>query len=109
MNMYEHIEMSSCSPFSKQVYRKLLSVPKGKVTTYKALGNAVGMKGYRAIGVVMNKNPFAPEVPCHRVIASDGSLHGYAFGLDKKEKILQEEGIFLVNGKVPESCILRTL
>jgi methylated-DNA-[protein]-cysteine S-methyltransferase len=109
MDIYQRIDASSCSSFAKQVYHTLLHVPRGKVTTYKALGDAVGVKGYRAIGRVMNKNPFAPDVPCHRVIASNGTLHGYASGLSNKEKILSEEGVSIEKGRIPESFILREL
>ena len=62
-----------------KVYRKLLEVPKGKVTTYGELGKAVGLKnGQRIIGTIMKKNRFPVIVPCHRVVKSDGKIGGYA-------------------------------
>lgn len=88
------------SEFAEKVYALLRKVPAGKVTTYKDLAIAAGTKGYRAIGQVMNKNPYAPEVPCHRVVASDGSIGGFAWGCEKKIEMLRKEGVELRNGKV---------
>lgn len=86
--------------FEEKVYDVLMKVPKGKVTTYKALANAVGSKGYRAVGQAMNKNPYAPSVPCHRVIASDGTLGGFASGVSKKIRMLKKEGIEIIGGRI---------
>ena len=67
------------SDLSSRVYKKLLEVPRGKVTTYAELAKAVGIEnGQRAIGNIMNKNPNPILVPCHRVVRSDGSVGGYA-------------------------------
>lgn len=88
------------SNFNERCYKLLRTVPKGKVTTYKALAEALGTKAYRAVGNAMNKNPYAPEVPCHRVVASNGSLHGFASGLNKKESMLKAEGVSVQNQKV---------
>ena len=86
---------------SIEVYRKLLQVPKGKVTTYGELAKAVGLKnGQRAIGMIMKKNPFPVIVPCHRVVKSDGKIGGYAYGLRVKSRMLGEEGIKIKNGKI---------
>ena len=60
-----------------KVYRKLLQVPKGKVTTYGELAKVVGLKnGQRVIGMIMKKNPFPVIVPCHRVVKSDSKIGG---------------------------------
>ncbi len=59
-------------------------------------------KAYRAVGTALNKNPYSPTIPCHRVINSDGSLGGYAFGKEKKIKLLKEEGIKILKNKVLE-------
>ena len=75
-------------------------MPKGKVTTYKSLAIAMKTKAYRAVGNAMNKNPYAPEVPCHRVINSNGNLGGFALGLPKKIKMLKAEGIEIKNNKI---------
>ena len=86
---------------STKVYRKLLQVPKGKVTTYGELANAVGLKnGQRTIGMIMKKNPFPVIIPCHRVVKSDGKIGGYAYGERVKSKMLANEGIKIENGKI---------
>lgn len=86
--------------FNERCYSALRQVPKGKVTTYKALGHAVGTRAYRAVGNAMNKNPYAPEVPCHRVISADGSLGGFASGLKNKVEMLKKEGVEINNGNI---------
>ena len=86
---------------STKVYRKLLQVPNGKVTTYSELANAVGLKnGQRTIGMIMKKNPFPVIVPCHRVVKSDGKIGGYAYGERVKSKMLADEGIKIKDGKI---------
>ena len=83
------------------VYKKLMNVPKGHVTTYGALAKAVGLKnGQRIIGKIMNKNPYPVLVPCHRVVMSTGKIGGYAYGENVKMKILSDEGIEIINGKI---------
>lgn len=85
----------------EKVYKKLLEVPKGKVTTYGDLAKAIGLKnGQRVIGRIMNKNPYPVIVPCHRVIKSDGKIGGYAWGEKVKAKMLSNEGIKIKNGKI---------
>lgn len=95
--------------FSHAVYAKLLTVPKGKVTTYAALARSVGTSAYRAVGTAMKNNPYMGDVPCHRVIPSNGTLGGFNGGEHRKKALLKSEGITLVNGKIPEECILREL
>ena len=75
-------------------------MPKGKVTTYKALARRLNTKAYRAVGNAMKKNPYSPKVPCHRVINSNGNLEGYAHGLKKKIQILKIEGVKIKNNKI---------
>lgn len=85
----------------KRVYRNLLKVPKGKVTTYGELARAAGIaNGQRAIGRIMNKNPFPVIIPCHRVVKSDGKIGGYFYGEDVKSKMLSTEGVLIKNGKI---------
>lgn len=85
----------------EKVYKKLLEVPKGKVTTYGELAKAIGLKnGQRVIGKIMNKNPYPVIIPCHRVIKSDGKIGGYAWGEKVKAKMLSNEGIKIENGKI---------
>lgn len=86
--------------FNERCYDILRKVPEGKVTTYKALAEALNTKAYRAVGNAMNKNPYAPEVPCHRVVGSNGRLTGFAQGLPKKAKMLISEGVKIENDRV---------
>jgi methylated-DNA-[protein]-cysteine S-methyltransferase len=84
-----------------KVYKKLLDVPKGKITTYGDLGKAVGLKnGQRIIGKIMNKNPYPALVPCHRVVMSTGKIGGYSYGENVKTKMLTDEGIEIINGSI---------
>lgn len=90
------------------VYIQLLNIPQGKVTTYKGMANAVKCNSARAIGQALRKNPFAPEVPCHRVVRSDLTLGGFAGSLEnnsvnKKKKLLQDEGVEFTNTKDDQS------
>lgn len=85
----------------KKIYKKLLEVPRGKITTYGELANAVGLKnGQRAVGKIMNKNPYPVIIPCHRVVMSDGKIGGYAYGEHIKAKMLNDEGVKIKDGKI---------
>ncbi|MEK6945382.1 MAG: MGMT family protein [Nanoarchaeota archaeon] len=86
--------------FSEKCYTVLRKVPKGKVTTYKEIARALKTKAYRAVGTAMNKNPYAPEVPCHRVVNSNGNLGGFASGCENKIKLLKKEGVRIENNRV---------
>ncbi|MDH3501584.1 MAG: MGMT family protein [Nitrosopumilus sp.] len=87
--------------FDKKIYKKLLEVPKGKITTYGELAKAVGLKnGQRAVGRIMNKNPYPVIIPCHRVVKSDGKIGGYAYGVETKSSMLEKEGIKIKDGKI---------
>lgn len=84
-----------------KIYKKLLEVPKGQVTTYGDLAKAAGIKnGQRVVGRMMNKNPYPGMIPCHRVILSSGDVGGYAYGKDIKTNMLINEGIIIKNGKI---------
>ena len=75
--------MNTPSPFACRVYAALKKIPAGRVITYAALARRIGCRSPRAIGQALRANPFAPEVPCHRVIASDlmaGGFQGYTVG-----------------------------
>ena len=83
----------------EKIYKKLLEVPKGKITTYGELAKAVGFtNGQRAVGKIMNKNPYPVIIPCHRVVKADGKIGGYAFGEEIKEHMLKNEGIQIPAG-----------
>ena len=85
----------------QKIYKKLLEVPKGQITTYGELAKAVGLKnGQRAVGKIMNKNPYPVIIPCHRVVMSTGKIGGYAYGENIKTKMLSDEGIEIKNGKI---------
>ena len=85
----------------QKIYKKLLEVPKGQITTYGELAKAVGLKnGQRVVGKIMNKNPYPVIVPCHRVVMSTGKVGGYAYGEHIKIKLLNDEGIQIKNGKI---------
>ena len=93
--------MHKLSLFENLVYSATKKIPKGHVSTYATLARHIGRpKAYRAVGNALNKNPFAPQVPCHRVVKSDGSLGGFASGSKQKKAILEKEALLIVNGKV---------
>ncbi len=80
--------------FQKSVWNELCKIPYGKTASYKEIAEAIGRpKAARAVGGANNKNPVMIIIPCHRVVGSDGSLTGYAFGTDIKQKLLNIEGI----------------
>jgi len=79
--------------FQLACWRALLQIPYGETRTYADIARAVGKPtGFRAVGMANNRNPVAIVVPCHRVIASDGTLCGYGGGLDVKRRLLELEG-----------------
>ncbi len=86
--------------FSQKVWSLTKKIPRGKVTTYKIIAEKMGTRAYRAVGNALNRNPYAPVVPCHRVVGSDGSLTGYAHGLKRKKELLKKEGINVRSGRV---------
>ena len=77
--------------FQKQVWQALLKIPYGETTTYGAIAASLGSSA-RAVGTAVGRNPISVIIPCHRVIAADGSLAGYAGGIENKEKLLKLEG-----------------
>ncbi|MBI2452133.1 MGMT family protein [Candidatus Pacearchaeota archaeon] len=92
--------MKNKKSFNEKCYEILGRVPKGKVTTYKEIGEALGTRAYRAVGNAMNKNPYAPKVPCHRVVKANGKVGGFASGTKKKIEMLRKECIEIVDGKI---------
>ena len=84
--------------FQLKVWNYLKKIPKGEVRTYKQVATAIKMpKSSRAVANACAKNPYAPKIPCHRVIRSDGSLGGYSAlgGVKTKKKMLKKEGFLL--------------
>lgn len=86
--------------FSSKCYTLLRKVPKGKVTTYKILANALGCKAYRAVGNAMKNNPDISKTPCHRVVSSNGDIGGYLYGTSAKIELLEKEGVKIKKGKI---------
>ena len=102
------IDWSCVSGFDAKVYQALMRVPRGRVTTYKLLAHAAGCGSARAIGQSLRRNPFAPEVPCHRVINSDLRIGGFQGSVGGEEirlklKRLREEGVEFANGRLQDS------
>lgn len=86
--------------FNQKVWALTSRVKRGKVTTYGEIARALNSQAYRAVGNAMNRNPFAPQVPCHRVVGSDGTLTGFAGGLAKKRQMLADEGVAMRGKRV---------
>ena len=90
------------SAFRQMVWKELLKIPSGQTTTYGAIAGTIAKKLHkekmsaRAVGGAVGHNPIAIIIPCHRVVGSDGSLTGYAGGLDMKRKLLQHEQEFCI-------------
>jgi len=90
------ISQSSGTDFQKAVWNELCQIKKGEIITYSDLAKRVGRpKATRAVASAVGKNPFAPGVPCHRVIRSDGGIGGYSAlgGVSAKRRLLKKEGI----------------
>ena len=84
--------------FQIKVWKYLKKIPKGKVKTYKEVARGINKpKSARAVANACGKNPYAPIIPCHRVIKSDGSLGGYSApgGIKIKKKLLKKEGYLI--------------
>ena len=95
------------TPLQQKTYALLKTVPRGRVTTYKALAQALNTKAYRTIGQFMRNNPYAPMVPCHRVVASGGTIGGFMGAkrgnpIQKKIALLRSEGIRIINNRVED-------
>ena len=101
------------TPFAQKTYALLKTVPRGRVTTYKALADALGTRSYRAIGQIMRTNPYAftacsernRRVPCHRVVASDGTIGGFmgavrGLAIQKKIDLLRQEGVIVQDRRI---------
>lgn len=88
------LDLSTGTSFQQQVWQALLEIPRGATCSYGALSAAIGKPAaVRAVGGAVGHNPFSIVVPCHRVIGADGSLTGYAGGLERKTVLLQLEGV----------------
>jgi methylated-DNA-[protein]-cysteine S-methyltransferase len=91
--------------FATQVYGLVTLVPEGSVTTYKDIAHALGTGAYRAVGGAMRRSPGMPQVPCHRVVASDGKVGGFSGEKDgepilRKIALLKREGVHVRDNRV---------
>ncbi len=87
--------------FTDTFYELVTQIPKGSVSTYGALARALGdVRASRAVGRMLNMNPHPIVVPCHRVVMSDGSIGGFGMGVEKKIRLLGEEGVSVTGGAV---------
>jgi len=86
--------------FSERCYDLLRKVPGGRVTTYGEIARGLGCSAYRAVGMAMNRNPYAPEVACHRVVGAGGVIGGFEHGVKQKIEMLKVEGVGVVDGRV---------
>ena len=99
---------NALTDFQTRVYRAVRRIPVGKVTTYKLLARFVGCGSCRAVGQALRRNPFAPQVPCHRVIASDltaGGFQGEKAGgaVSRKLALLAAEGVRFRAGRLADA------
>ncbi len=91
------LDLSMGTPFQQQVWQALRGIAPGDTTSYGHLSAAIGKPAaVRALGAAVGRNPVSVVVPCHRVLGTDGSLTGYAGGLDRKTALLSLEGASLV-------------
>lgn len=87
------LDLDSGTPFQQTVWRALLQIPRGGSTSYGHLSARIGKpSAVRAVGAAVGRNPLSIIVPCHRVLGADGSLTGYAGGLERKVALLRIEG-----------------
>ncbi len=93
--------------FELKVYQATRRIPRGKVSTYRLIGKSIKCESSQAIGQALRRNPFAPNVPCHRVIASSLTIGGF-FGerggteIKRKLKLLGAEGVRFIDGKLAD-------
>ena len=91
----EYFSFENVTDFSNKVLKILYTVPIGKLISYKELAEkADSPKAFRAIGSIMNKNPYPLVIPCHRVIKNDKTIGGFAPGTEMKKKLLEHENVY---------------
>ncbi|MDT8390862.1 MAG: MGMT family protein [Lentisphaeria bacterium] len=105
--------MTHVTDFQQKVYTATREIPAGKVTTYALLARRIHCRCPRAVGQALRRNPFAPDVPCHRVIASDLTLGGFGGDthgekLRQKVSLLRREGVRFKDGKLSDPSQLFT-
>lgn len=93
------LQSTDITPFQRKVYLALLDVPPGTTITYGELARRIGCRSPQAVGQALKRNPFAPLVPCHRIVSSDGTLggfHGQRSGamIERKRQLLESERLY---------------
>ena len=97
MTIRRRVELSTeITPFQRKVYLELLNVPAGETISYGELARRIGCRSAQAVGQALKRNPFAPHVPCHRVVSANGSLCGYlgqrsGEQIERKQQLLERE------------------
>jgi len=91
--------------FEEKVWKLMEEIPRGKVTTYGQIARKLNTSAYRAVGNACRKNPYAPRVPCHRVVRSDGTVGGFGGKtsgktVEEKIQLLRKENVEVLNGKI---------
>ena len=91
--------------FDERVWKLMERIPRGNITTYGQIARKLNTKAYRAVGNACRKNPYAPRVPCHRVVRSDGTIGGFGGKtsgktVEEKTLLLREENVEVRNGRV---------
>lgn len=91
--------------FEEKVWELMKRIPRGKVTTYALIARKLNTKAYRAVGNACRKNPYAPRVPCHRVVRSDGTVGGFGGKtsgktVERKIRLLRKENVEVKNGRI---------
>lgn len=99
------------SEFDSRVYAAVSRVPRGRVSTYAAIASSIGCGSARAVGQALKRNPFAPEVPCHRIIRSDLTIGGFkgkvkGGAIACKIELLKTEGVFFRNGALVDRTLV---
>ncbi len=113
MSAAARFDWGRVTPFQRRVYEALLEVPPGCVTTYGALAARIGCASPRAVGQALGENPFAPAVPCHRVIAASLRIGGFSHqttgaALARKRRLLLAEGVaFDAAGRLADPARMR--
>ena len=95
------------TPFQIKVWEALLKIPEGKMTTYGTIATRLGdAKASRAVGTAVGRNPVSWLIPCHRVLGSDGALHGYHWGLVRKRSMLAMEAARSEERQIPRTSAI---
>lgn len=98
----------SVTLFQKRVYEAVAAIPRGRVATYKDIAARLRCGSPRAVGQALRRNPYAPRIPCHRVIAADLTLGGFqgevsGASVRRKRQLLEDEGVRFVDGRLADA------